>query len=199
MKGGGFSLPAMPAFVHDRRVQVGGGLGIGLLVAVIFFSGSGDTPPAAAASEVATPSEDVAKSAAPEPAKKAAPAKKKPAAKPKPKPKAKAPSVAAVSGLVKVKGGKLPKAKVMQGVNKRLAGMKRCYRQALKRKPALSGRLVYSFTVKTNGRPTAIKKVRGTIKDKRMINCGTGVLKQARFAKPKKKAARVTVPFVFKK
>ncbi len=199
MKGGGLSLPAMPAFVRDRRVQVGGGLGIGLLVAVIFFSGSGDTPPAAAASEVATPSEDVAESAAPEPVKEAVPAKKKPAAKPKPKPKDKAPSVTAVSGLVKVKGGKLPKAKVMQGVNKRLAGMKRCYRQALKRKPALTGRLVYSFTVKTNGRPTAIKKVRGTIKDKRMINCGTGVLKQARFAKPKKKAARVTVPFVFKK
>ena len=104
-----------------------------------------------------------------------------------------------LSGYLKIKGGKLTRAKAMTGVRARVQGLTRCYRQALARKPRLRGRLVYRLNVKTNGRTSAARHLRGTITDKRLIRCGTGVLKKARFAKPRGGAVTVTVPFEFKR
>jgi hypothetical protein len=102
-----------------------------------------------------------------------------------------------LSGYLRISGGKLTRAQAMTGLRTRVQSLTRCYAEALERRPRLAGRLVYRLTVKTNGATTAARHMRGTITDKRLIRCGTAALMKTRFAKPRRSAAQVTIPFAF--
>lgn len=199
----------VPAFLTDRRVQIGGAVGLALAAAVIVFafSSSKTTPstadnktvPSRVDSEPAPSTADskpvplaTDRKAADAPAKlEPKPGEAQPASAPTPP----NPRVDMLSDQVRISGGALPRAKALAAVEKSLPALERCYEQALKRKPALSGRLVYTMQVKTSGYTAGVKQLRGTINDKRLIQCSADALKKTPFARPKKRAAQVTVPF----
>lgn len=103
-----------------------------------------------------------------------------------------------VTKLVRFKGGRMNRKKAIGILESSTQPMKECYAAARERKPRLKGRLTFVFTVKRNGRVTRVKKVRGTIKDFNMTKCMIDVIGNLRFRKPKRRAARVQVPIVFK-
>jgi TonB family protein len=147
-------------------------------------------PPAAAESpETATA--DKAESAEPD----------QPAAQPEPEPKAdeQPQTVKLVTKLMRIRGGALDQGKVIETVQGTFPQMERCYKKARKQRPRLQGRVVLAWTVKTSGRVAGARRVGGTIKNRAFAGCLAGAIKKARFPKPRRKNARVQLPFVFKK
>ena len=106
-------------------------------------------------------------------------------------------AVRMVSNLLRVRGGKVDQGALMKAAEKAFPAMERCYKKARRRRPRLKGRVVLSWTVKTNGRAAGARRVSGTIKNRTFAGCLAGAIKKTRFPRPKRKAARVWLPFVF--
>lgn len=106
-------------------------------------------------------------------------------------------SVTPVRRLARSSGGKLKRSELLEAINRSVPGIERCYRRALKRKPRLAGRMTFSLRVKPNGRVVAVKRSRGTIRDKAIARCAISAIRRTRFPRPRKKVARVSFPMRF--
>jgi hypothetical protein len=104
----------------------------------------------------------------------------------------------ALAGAAKIKGGKLRPKDVAEALTAQLPALERCYTETLEDKPSAQGELTFGFTVGKTGKPTAVKKLSGTLKDAALARCAVDALGDARFDKLKK-PAKVTVPLRFAK
>ena len=98
----------------------------------------------------------------------------------------------------KLKGGKLIETQLAQVLSKAEPKLLACYVQAVEHKPKLKGRVLYSFTIRPNGRATNVKKAGGTLKDDAVVQCSSKVLEGVRFPKPRK-ATQVQLPIQYKR
>jgi len=108
-------------------------------------------------------------------------------------------SVSVVEELAHLRGGRMDKQQFLAAVEKRLPDIESCYLKTLERKSSLKGRLVYAWTIKSSGRGSSVKKLRGTIKDSYMSNCIASVIRGTGYPPAKGGSVRATLPFVFKK
>ncbi len=106
-------------------------------------------------------------------------------------------SVRMVSQLLRVRGGKIDQGELMEAAEEAFPEMERCYAKARRQRPRLKGRVVLSWTIKTNGRVSAARRAGGTIKSRTFASCLASAIKKTGFPKPRRKAARVSLPFVF--
>lgn len=98
-----------------------------------------------------------------------------------------------------LRGGKLSEAQLSEALDKAEPKFLACYEQASENKPRLKGRVIYGFTVRTNGRVTNIKRVGGTLRDEALLQCSVKVLETMRFPKPRKQSAQVKLPIQYKR
>jgi hypothetical protein len=98
-----------------------------------------------------------------------------------------------------LRGGKLSETQLTEALGKAESKFLACYAQAIEKKPRLKGRVIYGFTVRSNGRATNIKRVGGTLRDDSLLQCSVKVLETMRFPKPRKQSAQVKLPIQYKR
>ncbi len=155
--------------------------------------------PEAAKTETPKPSDKARETAGDVPKEAPKPSQQAGKAAKRAKRKRPGPSVSMVAKLVKYRGGKLDKGRFRKAVQGALPKMKKCYVRTLKRKPRLRGRITFTWSVNKRGRPFSVKRVRGTIKDKPLTRCVSQAIRATRYPKPRRRAAKVWVPFAFRK
>jgi|GEM_PF-5011029 len=97
-----------------------------------------------------------------------------------------------------LRGGKLSETQLTAALGKAQPKLLACYEQAIEKKPRIKGRVIYGFTVRTNGRATNIKRVGGTLKDDTLQQCSAKVLETVRFPKPRK-SSQIKLPIQYKR
>jgi len=97
-----------------------------------------------------------------------------------------------------LRGGKLSETQLTAALGKAQPKLLACYEQAIEKKPRIKGRVIYGFTVRTNGRATNIKRVGGTLRDDALLQCSVKVLETVRFPKPRK-SAQIKLPIQYKR
>jgi hypothetical protein len=98
-----------------------------------------------------------------------------------------------------LRGGKLSESQLTAALGKAEPKLLACYAQAVEKKPRIKGRVIYSFTVRTNGRATNIKRAAGTLRDEALLQCSAKVLETVRFPKPRKQSSQVKLPILYKR
>jgi hypothetical protein len=98
-----------------------------------------------------------------------------------------------------LRGGKLSEAQLADALGKAEPKFLACYAQASENKPRMKGRVIYGFTVRTNGRVSNIKRVGGTLRDDSLLQCSVKVLETMHFPKPRKQSAQVKLPIQYKR
>ncbi len=122
-------------------------------------------------------------------------------AKPEPEQKAEQAhqTVRSVSKLLRFWGGTVDRDGVIEAAQGAFPQMERCYQKARKARPKLQGRVVLAWTIKKNGRAIRARRAGGTIKNAVFGRCLAAAIAGLHFPKPRGKAARVTLPFVFRR
>jgi outer membrane biosynthesis protein TonB len=140
-----------------------------------------------------TPTPVVAEPAtAPEPAEKPTVAEASSAA-------AAGPTVKALLEQLSIRGGHLNGTSLGAALDKTTyPRLTQCYEHALAQKPRVKGRLIVGFTVKANGHAANAKNIGGNLKDAALIRCSLEAVEATRFPKPRKQAAKITVPFQYR-
>ena len=111
-------------------------------------------------------------------------------------------SAARVRGSVRasraegVDGSLDPKA-ITAAIKRRLAGIKRCYEQQLKRNPKLTGKIVITFVIDGNGKVSEAYVESNSMGDSTVAQCILGLIKRVRFPKPDEGTVQASFPFVF--
>jgi hypothetical protein len=72
-----------------------------------------------------------------------------------------------------------------------------CYNRALKRNPALSGKLVIRWTIKAAGTVSGVDIDQDSLGDSAVANCVKGLIARWHFPVPKGESVEVSFPFVF--
>jgi hypothetical protein len=98
-----------------------------------------------------------------------------------------------------VRGGIVSEAVLLAALTKAEPELLACYEKALEQKPKLKGRVIYGFTVRTNGHATNAKRVGGTLHEPGMISCTLKALENARFGKKRKQASQIKLPIQYKR
>lgn len=104
--------------------------------------------------------------------------------------------VSTISALAKVQGS-LSRSEVLKVLNANQRKVQRCYERALTSKPQLSGRLTFSWTIKTNGRVGDVRQSASTLGDNNVSKCIGSVIKSMRFPEPKGGPVTITFPWIF--
>jgi outer membrane biosynthesis protein TonB len=92
----------------------------------------------------------------------------------------------AAPGLPKLDGGagKIEKSAVERVLRKRTSSVRKCYEEALKRNPTLSGKLSVKFQIGTGGRITRVKFKKNGTGDAGVANCVKAKMKRWKFKAP---------------
>jgi hypothetical protein len=98
-----------------------------------------------------------------------------------------------------LRGGKLNESQLSQVLGKAESKLLACYAEVVEKKPRVKGRVIYGFTVRTNGRASNVKRVGGTLRDEALLQCSAKVLETVRFPKPRKQSAQVKLPIHYKR
>jgi len=106
--------------------------------------------------------------------------------------------VVSVRRHMKSSGGTIPRAELARAIRRTVPRVERCYRRALKRNPALSGRVNFALQVKSNGRVADVKRGGGSIRDRAMVRCAVSAIGKVRFPKPKGEPANVSFRLRFR-
>jgi len=111
-------------------------------------------------------------------------------------------SAARVRGSVRasraegVDGSLDPKA-ITAAIKRRLAGIKRCYEQQLKRNPKLAGKIVVTFVINSSGKVSEAYVESNSMGDSAVAQCILGLIRRVRFPKPDDGTVQASFPFVF--
>ena len=82
-------------------------------------------------------------------------------------------------------------------IRRGMAAIRSCYQRALKRNPALNGKITVRMAINTMGRVTSVSIDADTIGDPQVTACIKGYAQRWRFPPPEGGTAEVAVPFVF--
>ncbi len=104
--------------------------------------------------------------------------------------------VRATKALARVQGS-LSKAEVYGVISKHQQKILRCYEKQLAKKPGLSGKVTFEWTVKTDGSVRSVSEVASTLNDAATSKCVIGVIKSMKFPKPKGGEVEIRYPFFF--
>ena len=119
-------------------------------------------------------------------------------AEPEPRARTK-PAVEIVGRAARVRGAKLPVDQVLGAMERSMPKLERCYARALRGAPKLEGRLVYRLQVRKTGRARSVKKIAGTIRNRKLVACARKVLARTRFPRLRRgRVARVRLPLRFR-
>ncbi len=106
-----------------------------------------------------------------------------------------------VTGSVKSEApavdGSLDPSLVAKEVKARIGAIKACYERALKRNPALSGKIVVHWTITAAGTVSGVDIEQDSIGDSEVASCIKGLVARWRFPAPSGGAVEVSYPFVF--
>lgn len=107
--------------------------------------------------------------------------------------------VVKASRSARTKGqGILNRAEIQKVVTKGLGQIQFCYEKELLKSQSLSGKVVFEWTIATNGRVTQVKTVNATLRSNAAIRCMISKIKTWRFPKPRGSGTViVTYPFIF--
>jgi hypothetical protein len=108
-------------------------------------------------------------------------------------------TVQALLEVAKLSGGKLNAVQLSAALDKANPKLERCYAQLLKKKPRAKGRLTFSWTVRLDGRVSALKKVGDTLNDGALGQCTQQAIADTRFPKPRKQAAQIKLAFDYRR
>ena len=104
---------------------------------------------------------------------------------------------AVVSSAAPSVDGDLDPNVVAKEVKRRLGAVKVCYERALKRNPALSGKIVVVWTITPEGTVTGIDVGNDTLGDPEVGQCIKKTISGWRFPRPSGGSVEVSFPFVF--
>jgi len=93
--------------------------------------------------------------------------------------------------------GELDPGVVSKEVKRRIGAIKACYERALKRNPALSGKVVLYWTITEAGTVSSIDVEQDTLNDSEVTNCIKTLVKGWRFPRPAGGSVDVSYPFLF--
>jgi len=105
--------------------------------------------------------------------------------------------VTKMSSGLKVKG-RLSRAEVSRVVNSHIHAIQACYERALMSTPGLSGRVVFDWTVKTNGRVKGVRVRSSTVGSRKVTTCISNLIKKWKFPRPQGGEVTITYPFLFR-
>lgn len=104
---------------------------------------------------------------------------------------------AVVSSAAPSVDGELDPGVVAKEVKRRLGAVKACYERALKRNPALSGKIVVFWTITPEGTVSGITVESDTMGDPEVAQCIKQNISGWRFPRPSGGSVEVSFPFVF--
>ncbi|AWV89465.1 AgmX/PglI C-terminal domain-containing protein [Bradymonas sediminis] len=104
--------------------------------------------------------------------------------------------VSSIKALGKVSGS-LTRADVAKTLDRYIGKMQACYESRLTDNPSLSGKVVFSWTVKTDGRVKDVRQRSSTLADAKTTRCLSGVVKSMKFPRPKGGEVEISYPFMF--
>ena len=105
--------------------------------------------------------------------------------------------VTRMSSGAKVKGS-LSKEDISRVVNSNIHAVQACYEKALLRNPGLSGRIVFDWTVKSDGRVSGVRVRSSTLGNSDVSSCISTKIKKWKFPRPKGGEVIITYPFLFR-
>lgn len=105
--------------------------------------------------------------------------------------------VTRMSSGAKVKGS-LSKEDISRVVNSNIHAVQACYEKALLRNPGLSGRIVFDWTVKNDGRVSGVRVRSSTLGNSDVSSCISTKIKKWKFPRPKGGEVIITYPFLFR-
>ncbi|MBN2718844.1 MAG: AgmX/PglI C-terminal domain-containing protein [Deltaproteobacteria bacterium] len=94
--------------------------------------------------------------------------------------------------------GSLSKEDVSRVVNANIHAVQACYEKELLRSPGLSGRIVFDWTVKTDGRVSGVRVRSSTLSNSSVSQCISDRIKKWKFPRPKGGEVVITYPFLFR-
>jgi hypothetical protein len=106
--------------------------------------------------------------------------------------------VSIASGLGRVEGS-LSRGEVMAVINRAMGRITRCYEAALNRSAAVSGRIVFEWTIQPTGATAGVRQASSTIADPTLSNCIAGVIRGLRFPRPQGGPVSISFPFMFQR
>jgi serine/threonine protein kinase len=104
--------------------------------------------------------------------------------------------VTGIKALSKVQGS-LSRSAVYKVIDRHSGQLQGCYERRLMANPGLAGKLVYNWTVKTNGRVKSVRERSSTLGDAKVSQCVAGVIKKMKFPRPKGGEVEISYPFMF--
>ncbi len=104
--------------------------------------------------------------------------------------------VSSIHALTKVQGS-LSRSDVFKAINRYMGRIQGCYETRLLDKPSLSGKVVFTWTIKTNGRVRSARQRSSTLGDAKVSNCVLHVIKKMKFPHPKGGEVEIAYPFIF--
>lgn len=107
--------------------------------------------------------------------------------------------VSSLKALGKVAGGSLSRADVSKTLDRYIGKMQACYERRLTENPTLSGKVVFSWVVRTNGRVKDVRERSSTLADPKTSRCLSGVIKSMKFPAPKGGEVQISYPFMFQR
>lgn len=93
--------------------------------------------------------------------------------------------------------GSLDPKQISAAIKRRLAGIKNCYEQALKRNPKLAGKIVIAFVIDENGKVSEASVDSDSMGDSGVAKCIISLIRRVRFPKPDDGTVEASFPFVF--
>lgn len=93
--------------------------------------------------------------------------------------------------------GSLDPKEITAAIKRRLAGIKRCYEQQLKRNPKLAGKIVITFVIDGSGKVSEAYVESNSMGDSTVAQCILGLIRRVRFPKPDEGTVQASFPFVF--
>ncbi len=105
--------------------------------------------------------------------------------------------VTRMSSGARVKGS-LSKEDISRVVNSNIHAVQACYEKALLRNPGLSGRIVFDWTVKKDGRVSGVRVRSSTLGNSDVSSCISTKIKKWKFPRPKGGEVIITYPFLFR-
>lgn len=104
--------------------------------------------------------------------------------------------VTSIKALSKVSGS-LSRSDVYKTIDRYIGKLQACYESRLSDNPSLSGKVVFSWTVKTNGRVKGVRQKSSTLADAKASRCLSRIIKTMKFPHPKGGEVEISYPFMF--
>ena len=105
--------------------------------------------------------------------------------------------VTKMSSSARVKGS-LSKAEVTRVINSHIHAVQACYERALLANPSISGRIVFDWIIKKNGRVKGVRVRSSSLGNSQVATCISKRIQKWKFPRPTGGEVTITYPFLFR-